>query len=203
LCAFANQSSEDSFIHPVVKASILHFWLAYEHPFVDGNGRTSRAIFYWYLIKNKYWLAEFLPISRIILKAPSKYKMAFLYAEKDDEDITYFLRFQLRAFRLSIEDLKQYVRNKQEELSEAARMLKRLPGLNHRQHEIISHAIRHPDTIYTIARHMTTHNVVYQTARADLLLLVKRGLFTKKKVGRNFVFFAHDELDRKLKSKNT
>ena len=201
LCDFANLSSEDSFIHPVVKASILHFWLAYEHPFVDGNGRTARAIFYWYLLRNKYWLVEYLPISRIILKAPSKYKMAFVYAENDDEDMTYFLRFQLRAFRLSIEDLKKYVRSKQEDLNETARRLRKLPGLNHRQHQIISHAIRHPNTTFTILRHMLTHGVVYQTARTDLLQLVKRGLLTKERIGRTYYFFPHDELEQKLRVK--
>ena len=41
--ANAPTASADNFIHPLVKAAILHFWLAYEHPFVDGNGRTARA----------------------------------------------------------------------------------------------------------------------------------------------------------------
>ena len=57
LIQFANRDEEEGeFIHPVVKASILHFWLAYLHPFVDGNGRTARALFYWYLLKKEYWL---------------------------------------------------------------------------------------------------------------------------------------------------
>jgi len=202
LCDFANQSAEQSFVHPVVKASILHFWLAYEHPFVDGNGRTARAIFYWYLLRNNYWLAEYLPISRIILKAPVKYKMAFLFAENDDEDITYFIKFQTRAFRLSIEDLKKYVGKKQEELNETAKLLRRLPRLNHRQQELLSHAIRHPYAQYTIYRQMSTHGVVYQTARTDLLELVKRGLFTKARVGRSFYFLPQADLEEKLRSKH-
>ena len=44
MCDFANESKSTGFIHPVIKGIILHFWLAYEHPFVDGNGRTARAI---------------------------------------------------------------------------------------------------------------------------------------------------------------
>lgn len=43
MCAFANGDSPDFFVHPAVRAILLHFWLAYDHPFVDGNGRpTSR-----------------------------------------------------------------------------------------------------------------------------------------------------------------
>ena len=29
--------------HPIVGAILIHFWLASDHPFVDGNGRTARA----------------------------------------------------------------------------------------------------------------------------------------------------------------
>jgi Fic family protein len=46
MCDFANSKTPDTFIHPVVRGIFLHFWLAYDHPFVDGNGRTARALFY-------------------------------------------------------------------------------------------------------------------------------------------------------------
>ncbi len=199
LCDFANESPDASFIHPVIKGIILHFWLAYEHPFVDGNGRTARALFYWHLLKNNYWLVEYLPISRIILKAPSKYKMAFLYSEKDDEDITYFIVFNLRAFRLSLEDLRKYISKKQRELKAASQTVRLLPGLNHRQQELVNHAIHHPDSTYTIVRHMRTHGVVYQTARTDLLQLAKRGLLTKAKDGRSFIFYPSEDLPDRIK----
>ncbi len=201
LCDFANISSEEPFIHPVVKAAMLHFWIGYVHPFVDGNGRTARALFYWYLLKNKYWLVEFLPISRIILKAPVKYKMAYLYSEKDDNDLTYFIMFHLRAFHLSIEDLKKYISKKQKELEEARSLLKRIPALNHRQQELINHAIRHPEAVYTIYRHMRTHGIVYQTARNDLLHLANRGLFRLEKSARPYEFFPVDDLTKKLKKR--
>ena len=63
LTEFANDTPKsEPFIHPLVRASILHFWLAYEHPYVDGNGRTARALFYWSMLKSGYWLFEFLTI---------------------------------------------------------------------------------------------------------------------------------------------
>ena len=51
MCAFANGHDDDTegFIHPVVRGILLHFWLAYDHPFLDGNGRTARALFYWFM----------------------------------------------------------------------------------------------------------------------------------------------------------
>src|SRR6266576_6923469 len=44
MCAFANERDEKAFMHPVIRAIVLHLWLAYDHPFVDGNGRTARAL---------------------------------------------------------------------------------------------------------------------------------------------------------------
>jgi len=46
LCEFANNDDNDNFIHPIIKAIIIHFVLAYIHPFADGNGRTARSLFY-------------------------------------------------------------------------------------------------------------------------------------------------------------
>ncbi|MBD3393724.1 MAG: hypothetical protein GF418_16430 [Chitinivibrionales bacterium] len=45
-CDFANGKTPAFFIHPVLRAVTLHFWLAYNHPFADGNGRCARALFY-------------------------------------------------------------------------------------------------------------------------------------------------------------
>ena len=65
------------FLHPVIRSILLHFWVAYDHPFVDGNGRNARALFYWSMLRHGFWLAEFFSISHEILKAPRKYYRAF------------------------------------------------------------------------------------------------------------------------------
>lgn len=71
MCDFANggADSDAPFLHPVLRSIILHFWLAYDHPFVDGNGRTARALFYWSMLRHKYWLSEFIAISQVIRKS--------------------------------------------------------------------------------------------------------------------------------------
>ena len=73
ICNFANTSNPTEFLHPVIRAIILHFLLAYDHPFEDGNGRTARALFYWSMLKQGYWTMEFISISRILKSAPAKY----------------------------------------------------------------------------------------------------------------------------------
>ncbi|WP_223750501.1 Fic family protein [Myxococcus sp. XM-1-1-1] len=188
LCAFANEEGANGFVHPVVRAIALHFALGYEHPFVDGNGRTARALFYWSMIRQGYWIAEFLPISRILQRAPVKYGRAFLFTETDSNDLTYFLLHQLEVLRYATEDLYVYLRRKQEEALHAEQILRREVDLNHRQRELLLHALRHPTARYDIDSYRRQHSVVYQTARQDLLDLEAAGLLRKVRVGRAYSF---------------
>ena len=81
LCAFANSATPATFIHPVILAITLHFWLAYDHPFVDDNGRTVWALSYWAMLRNGYWLFSSISISTILRTAPRPYADAFRKTE--------------------------------------------------------------------------------------------------------------------------
>jgi len=197
LCDFANKDDKE-FIHPVIKGILLHFWLSYIHPFIDGNGRTARALFYWYMLKRKYWLFEYLSISRTILRARQQYYRSFLYTEMDDGDMTYFIMFHLHAIRLAINELLSDLREQQKELRSAVAHLSKYPHLNHRQRELLAHALKRPDAVYEIQNHMRIHGVVYQTARADLLELASIGLFKKVKRGRSFYFIPAGDFKERL-----
>ncbi len=199
MCDFANGGSSEGFIHPMIRSMILHFWLAYDHPFVDGNGRTARALFYWSMLRQGYWLFEFLSISRIILKAPSKYGKAFLHTENDENDLTYFLLYHADVIRRAINDLHEYIDGRSRRLRQVEAEMKGMVELNHRQKELIGHALRHPGQRYTFESHRASHGTVYQTARSDLLQLEGRGLLTKLKVGRAWVFLAARNLEDRLR----
>ena len=193
LCQFANGVTPGYFLHPVVRAAILHFWLAYDHPFVDGNGRVARALFYWAMLHYRYWLFEFISISPIILKAPARYYRAFLYTETDDNDLTYFVLYKLDVINQAIHELHNYISRKTHDLRALEARMRGLDGFNHRQRALLSHALRNPSAHYTITSHQNSHNVVYQTARTDLLDLAAKGLLKKHKSIKTFVFTpAHD-----------
>jgi len=70
--------------------------------------------------------------------------------------------------------------------------------LNHRQRTLISHALRHPHQKYTFKSHQISNNVVYQTARTDLLDLEKRGLLESQKKGKTWYFTPVSDLEEKL-----
>ncbi|MBN1804887.1 MAG: Fic family protein [Sedimentisphaerales bacterium] len=198
MCNFANGKTSSGFIHPVIRSIILHFWLAYDHPFIDGNGRTARALFYWSMLRHNFWLFEFISISQIIRKAPIKYGRAFLYTETDDNDLTYFILYHLDVIRRAITELHKYIKGKTEKLQAIERELQGIIILNHRQRALISHALRHPHQRYTIKSHQTSHNVVYQTSRTDLIDLEKRGLLVSRKIGRTWHFTPVSGLEEKL-----
>jgi Fic family protein len=194
LCDFANSPNDSpGFIHPVVRAIALHFWLAYDHPFVDGNGRTARAIFYWAMASQGYWLCEFISISRILKKAPSKYARSFLYTETDDNDLTYFILSQLKVTLRAIQELNTYLEDKQRELRETRLMVESSrilrEQLNSRQLAIIRHAMKHPRFLYTIESHKNSNNISYATARADLLKLADVGLLERRKGPKRLMLF--------------
>ena len=198
MCRFANGEIPREFIHPAIRSIVLHFWLAYDHPFVDGNGRTARALFYWSMLRNNYWLFEFVSISQIIRKAPIKYGRSFLFTETDDNDLTYFIRYHLHVIERSIKVLHEYITRKTREIRGIENRLRGIQILNHRQRALITHALRHPQHRYTIESHMNSHDVVYETARTDLLNLRDRRLLTAMKMGRQWSFTAVDNLEDRL-----
>ncbi len=174
LCEFANKESEESFIHPIVKAIIIHFILAYIHPFTDGNGRTARSLFYWYMIKKGYWLSEYLSISRIIYSNKKSYEKAFLYTENDNNDLSYFIQYHLNVIKRAFDDLKNYLQHKMNKEEEAFRF-NSIVNINERQRYILKTLADGIKSMFIPKELATQFNVSTKSARADLQELVEIG----------------------------
>lgn len=200
LCSFANEEDDgEQFIHPVVRAIMLHFWLAYDHPFEDGNGRTARILFFWAMQKRGYWLIEYLPISPILRKAPAKYSRAFIESETDSGDTTYFLIHQLETIERALDEHDIYLQRKISEVRDVERLLQNADGFNHRQLALLTDAVRHPHGVYSFDSHATSHRVTHETARTDLSGLADRGLLTRRRKGRKHLFEPAPDLPMRLK----
>ncbi len=189
LCNFVNE--DKAFIHPIIKAIILHFMISFLHPFVDGNGRTARSLFYWYMLKKGYWLTEYLSISRIIYKSKGQYEKAFLYTEHDDFDLGYFVQYNLKVLYKAFEELKTYLERKAQE--NAALLEYRIPGLNERQLQIVKICAEKQATIIKSKDLQIQLNVSVKTIRSDLEGLVELGLLAAVPLNKRLIGYTRAE----------
>lgn len=175
-CDFINKD-DDLFIHPIIKAIILHFLISFLHPFVDGNGRTARALFYWYMLKQGYSLIEYLAISKIIYEYKPLYEKAFLYTEIDDYDIGYFIEYNLDVLDKAYSKYQESLVKKDKE-NKALDSLKTSYSLSPRQLWIVRNGIENKSKVFTCKELETLLGVNAKTIRSDFESLVEKGIFT-------------------------
>lgn len=178
LCLFFNEKQAKVFIHPIIRGIIIHFMVAYMHPFTDGNGRTARALFYWYMLKQGYWLTEYLSISRIIARSKKSYEKAYLYVEADGNDIGYFVAYNLRVLELAFKDLQRYICRKTSRKKQADIFL-RIGNINERQAEIIRIYYENPKEVMTVKDVQIKFGVTPTTAKSDIVGLLKIGMLAE------------------------
>lgn len=199
LCEFANNDNNDNFIHPIIKGIIIHFILAYIHPFVDGNGRTARSLFYWYMIKKGYWLTEYLSISRIIYTNKKSYEKAFLYTENDDNDLSYFIQYHLNVMKKAFEDLKKYLQRKIDEQQNVHRFIGVL-NINDRQRYVFKVIMENKHIIITPKELASQFDITTRTARTDLQELVKMGYLKITNINKRALgYIKSDEFESLIK----
>ena len=178
LCEFFNEKNNKQFIHPIIRGITIHFMIYYVHPFSDGNGRTARAMFYWYMLRQGYWLTEYLSISRVIAKSKKAYEKAFLYTEADDMHIGYFVSYNLRVLELSFKQLQDYIKRKQNE-KKAAYIYLRMGDFNERQAQIIKLYADDPKALITIKDLQIKFGISPTTAKSDIIGLLKKNIITE------------------------
>ncbi len=189
ICAFVNSDTKDFYLHPIVKGIILHYLIGWVHPFNDGNGRTARALFYWYLISQGYDFFEYIAVSRTIKNAPSQYVRAYLFTESDANDMTYFVKFNLRAIDLAVKAFEAYLEKKKIENRQMLDTIRNNPRLNLRQADVLLYLNKSGSPI-SITEMQERYRITYETARSDLLELFEQGYVQKIKRGKQFLFLA-------------
>lgn len=192
LIEYANKNTVtgQQFTHPVIKAIILHFWIGYLHPFIDGNGRLARTLFYWSLLRDGYWGFTYLPISRVIKESATQYGMAYVYTEQDDYDFTYFLDYHLRKIEQALRNFREYVKRKAEEHAALHAHFKKDHDLNERQVRSLQYLRANNDEFITTRSYGIVHNISNPTAVSDVANLVSRGFLRREKKGRTVRYYA-------------
>lgn len=200
LCEFANGDSHDNFVHPIIKAIIIHFVLAYIHPFADGNGRTARSLFYWYMIKKGYWLTEYLSISRIIYTNKKAYEKAFQYTENDGNDLSYFVQYHLDVMKKAFEELKKYLQRKIDEQQNLLRFVG-ISNINERQRYVLRIISESKRTMFTPKELATQFDISPKSARTDLQDLVEMGYLSPTNLNKRAVgYIKSDQFEELIKA---
>lgn len=201
LCAFANGEDGEAYLPPVLRAIAVHFMMGFDHYFEDGNGRTARALFYWVMLREGYWLTEYLTISKLLKKAPTKYARSFLLTETDGGDLTHFFIYHLAILNRAIDGLHEYLATKAAELDRLRTTIaSRHHEFNHRQLALLEHALRDPHASYTVHSHALSHHVSGETARKDLMGLADDGLLNRVRRGKHFAWSPVPDLAPRLES---
>ena len=204
LCEFANGADQGTYLPATLRAIAIHFMVGYDHYFADGNGRTARALFYWSMLREGFWLAEFLTVSTILRQAPAQYSRSFLLTETDDGDLTYFFGYHVKVIVRAIEDLIAHLEHSMIEMRDLQHRLRAVPReFNHRQIALLDHALRNPGFAYSATSHSTSHGVTEQTARNDLGDLQQRGYLVRGKQGRQHVWSPAPDLVTRIRESDS
>lgn len=185
LIKFANNEDGGGFVHPIIKAIFLHFWIGILHPFYDGNGRLARTVFYWYLLREGYWAMQYLPISLVIKEAPAQYGMAYIYSEQDGFDITYFYDFHMRKLLQASKNFKAYLERKIEENKSMQKLFDTTYALNSRQVQALHYLLAQGEGSYVNpSSYEALCGISRTTAIADLKAIERMRLVVSRKIGK-------------------
>lgn len=142
-------NSEDSRdIHPVIKAGVVHYELARIHPFVEGNGRTARAIATLVLFLEDYDIRKLFSLEEYFDSNPMDYYVTLqavsnqLVLDNHERDLTPWLEYFIEGVSIELNRVKERVRR----ISMDSRVKDRLGEqveLNERQMMIMEYLHRH------------------------------------------------------------
>lgn len=192
LIEFINDDLKHDFIHPVLKATMIHFWIGYLHPFYDGNGRMARLLFYLYLLKHNYTFFGYFPISIEIKKSVKKYAMSYVYSEQDDSDLTYFLDFNIEIIKRSEQNFKEYIKKlkkKKDDNIERDKRLEIVFGLNNRQIDILEYLNKSKGNTITMKVYVDNKKISRATGNKDLKQISNLNLVDKKRAGKEIKYY--------------
>lgn len=181
--AIALTINHPRYLHPLVKAILLHYFIAYIHPFFDGNGRTARTLFYFQAMKDKLDFVELLSISASLKDYGKRYEKSFILVQKHDLDMSYFIDFCLTSL---IQALRR-VEKKVEYLIDIANV-KELLKINSNQVALLQRTALNKHRSITIESYGESIGKSREVARRDLKDLFEKGFLKEESIGRKFVY---------------
>lgn len=171
------------YLHHLIKGILLHYFIAYIHPFFDGNGRTARTLFYFESIKNNLNFIELLSISADLKEHGRQYERSFEMAVKYNLDITYFIDFCLDSLLTALNKVEKKV-DFLLKISE----LKQSLNLNDSQILLLQKMALNKFIVISIEGYAMQIKKSREHSRASLKDLVEKDLLKEEKQGKKLVY---------------
>ena len=96
-------------LNPVIAAGIIHYEFVRIHPFVDGNGRTGRALAALFLYLKKFDVDRFFTLDEYYDNDRQSYYDALNSVDLKTRDLTRWLDYFLEGFLISISEIKNHI----------------------------------------------------------------------------------------------
>ncbi|MBX3040098.1 MAG: Fic family protein [Bdellovibrionaceae bacterium] len=178
----------------IIKGILLHYFIAYIHPFFDGNGRTARALFYFKVMKNGLSFVELLSVSAYLKNHGRQYEKSFEKVVGNEHDLTYFIDFNLDALLEAIKEVERKV-----EYLLSIKKLKGLFAISDNQIGLLQRLALNRFRKISIEDYAGQIGKSREIARQELKQLGEWGLVIEEKTGKKFVYQVDREaLDRQI-----
>lgn len=178
-----NVNSHPRYLHPLIRGILLHYFIAYIHPFFDGNGRTARTLFYFKSMKHDLKFVELLSISAHLKNSGNQYEKAFEKVKRHDWDLTFFIDYCLESLLAAL----KIVQGKVDYLMKI-NLLKETYPLNENQIGLLQRLALNKYRILSIETYAEEISKSREVARQDLKDLVKIGFLKEQKSGKKFIY---------------
>jgi Fic family protein len=169
-------------IHPVLVAGIAQFQLVHIHPFLDGNGRTSRLLSTLCLYRSGFDFKRLFTISEFYDRDRPAFYRAIQSVREQDMDLTGWLEFFVGGLATQLAEAKA-----RGERAIRRDVLVSEHRLNSRQALAIDHLFESP-TLDIRSFLELCPLVSRRTLQRDLVGLEKKGLVTHKGQTNNLVY---------------
>ncbi len=177
---------------PLIKSILLHYFIAYIHPFFDGNGRTARTIFYFNAMQNNLNFMELLSVSAYLVNHDyghgKQYERSFEKVVQNEYDITYFINFNLDALLRAIDVVEKKVTYLISLIN-----LRAILKISDTQVGLLQRLALNKFRKISIEQYAARIKKSREIARQELKQLSALNLLIEEKVGKKFVYFINKE----------
>ena len=157
-------------IHPVLVSGMAQFQLVHIHPFLDGNGRTSRILSTLWLYRTGYDFKRLFTLSQFYDRNREEFYTAIQNVRERNMDITCWLEYFTKGLALQLKDVHH-----QGLWAIERPVLKAKHGLSARQMDALNYIFEHGRL--TISEYQKLYKTIpRRTLQRDLKALLDKNL---------------------------